>query len=56
MEDQEALFQATEIARFALAKAKRADAETNVQHAEESELPVLRSLARAYRMLQNPYH
>ena len=55
MESQEALFQATEIAKVAFARAQREDAEINVQAAERSESPVLRSLARAYRMLQNPF-
>jgi hypothetical protein len=54
MESQDALDQATTIARDAHAKARAADLETNVQAFERSDHRTLKSLARVYRMLQRP--
>jgi hypothetical protein len=55
MESQEILSQAAGIVRAALARAERADLEKSVCEFEKSEVPVLRSLARTYRMLQRPF-
>lgn len=54
MYPKDALSEAKAIARTARMTARQADLEESVQHAERSTVPVLRSLARAYRMLQNP--
>lgn len=56
MEPLDILNQATTIARVARANADRAELEEAVSEAENSDIPVLRSLARAYRMLQRPFY
>lgn len=55
MDSHQALSQAKEIARDALAQVERAELEETVRDFETSPVPVLRSLARTYRMLQNPF-
>jgi hypothetical protein len=50
-----ALSEAASIARAARLNADREDIEEAVRDAERSTVPVLQSLARAYRMLQNPF-
>ena len=55
MEHEEALIKATEIARSAFIQAQHDNVEQNVRLAEQSPSPVLRSLARAYRMMQRPF-
>jgi hypothetical protein len=54
MDSHEVLSQATIVAREALAKAKRADLEETVRDFESSPIPVMRSLARVYRISQYP--
>lgn len=49
-----ALSEAVSIARGARLNIEREDIEEAVREAEGSSVPVLQSLARAYRMLQNP--
>jgi hypothetical protein len=56
MEPKEILSQATTIARDAQAQAQRVQLEETIREAENSEVPVLRSLARTYRMLQRPFY
>lgn len=56
MEPQDILNQAATIARDAHAKAERADLEDTIRKAEASDVPVLRSLAKTYRMLQRPFY
>jgi hypothetical protein len=55
MESQEILSQASFIARSARANAERAEIEETVRNFEASDSPVLRSLARTYRLLQHPF-
>lgn len=54
MESQDILTRAAAIAREARTTAERADLEEIVQDFEQSPVPVLRSLAHTYRMLQFP--
>ena len=56
MEPNDILLQATTIAREAHAKANRVDLEETIRRAESSDVPVLRSLAKTYRMLQRPFY
>lgn len=55
MEPKEILTEAADIARNAQRDAERADLEQTVREFESSTVPALRSLARAYRMLQHPF-
>ena len=48
------LSEAMTIARDARSSAERAELEQKVSACERSDVPVLRSLAQAYRMLQRP--
>jgi hypothetical protein len=56
MDPKDILNQATTIARVALAEAERVKLEETIREAENSDVPVLRSLARTYRMLQRPFY
>ncbi len=56
MEAKDILIQATTIVRDARAKAEHAELEEAIREAEHSEVPVLRSLAKTYRMLQRPFY
>lgn len=47
--------EAAAIARGARTNSERAELESTVQEFERSTVPVLRSLARAYRMIQHPF-
>ena len=55
MEPQDILSQAAAILHRARAEARWADLEETVREFEQSTVPALRSLARAYRMLQRPF-
>ena len=55
MEPQDILSQAAAILQRARAEARWADLEETVRELEQSPVPVLRSLARTYRMLQRPF-
>ena len=55
MEPNDALLEATTIAREAFAKARDIEIEANVREFEKSDVPVLRSLAQTYRMLRRPF-
>ena len=55
MYPKDALSEAVSIARHAGWHARQEDIEETVQDAERSTVPVLQSLARAYRMLQQPF-
>lgn len=55
MEHNDILSQAAAIARSARTQTDRPDLEETVRKFEQSDVPVLRNLARTYRMLQNPF-
>ncbi len=56
MEPKDILNQAAVIARGARATTERAELEETIREAENSDVPVLRSLAKTYRMLQRPFY
>lgn len=55
MEPTDILTQAATIARDARKTVELAQLEETVHELETSDVPVLRSLARTYRMLQRPF-
>ncbi len=56
MDPRDILLEATAIARDAQTKFERQEFEETVRELEDSDVPVLRSLARTYRMLQRPFY
>lgn len=55
MNPNDILNQAKAIARDARTTTERVEFEETVRDLENSDVPVLRSLARTYRMLQRPF-